>query len=90
MQEVLKAYRKLGCKVHCTNGAWDLTVQWGGCTDLVEVKAGAKPPSARKLTDAETKLHDNMMIRVVLNLDQVAVHVASLRRRSGALIAMPA
>lgn len=79
---IVKAYRKLGCKVHVTNGDWDLTVQYGGVTDLVEVKDGDKPPSARKLTEHEEKTHENLMIRIVMGLDQVATHVCALRTKS--------
>ena len=86
LTDIVKAYRRLGCVVHVTNAAWDATVQFGGVTDLVEVKNPLKPPSARKLTPAESKLHDKMMIRIVLGLDNVAEHVAALRRKSMILI----
>lgn len=86
LTEIVKAYRRLGCVVHVTNAAWDATVQFGGVTDLVEVKNPLKPPSARKLTKAEAKLHDKMMIRIVLGLDNVVEHVSALRRKSMILI----
>ena len=86
LTDIVKAYRQLGACVHVTNGAWDLTVSYAGITDLVEVKDGSKPPSARKLTPAESKLHDKMMIRIVMGLDNVAEHVAALRRKSMILI----
>ncbi len=85
LKEIVAAYRALGCFVHVTNDAWDATVQWGGITDLIEVKDGKKSPSRRKKTPAQVKLHDAMMIRMITGLDQVADHVAALRRKSGAL-----
>ena len=86
LKAVVAAYRKLGCVVDVTNARWDLTVQFGGVTDCVEVKDPLKPPSARKLTPAQVKLHDKMMIRLVLGLDHVAEHVAALRRKSKCLM----
>ena len=86
LAEIVKAYRKLGAVVHVTNGAWDATVQVGGLTDLVEVKNPLRPPSGRKLTPAESKLHDKMMIRIVTGLDNVAEHVSALRRKSMILV----
>ena len=83
---IVQAYRALGCKVHVTNAAWDLTVQYGGVTDCVEVKDGSKSPSRRKLTPAEQKLHDILMIRIVLGLDQVKDHVAALRNKAHTLM----
>lgn len=85
LTEIVKAYRKLGCRVDVTNMRWDLTVQFGGLTDLVEVKDGAKPPSARKLTEAEEKTHETLMIRMVMSIEQVADHVAALHEKSLAI-----
>lgn len=82
LREIVAAYRKLGAVVDVTNARWDVTVQVGGLTDLVEVKDSAKPPSKRKLTPAEEKTHAVMMIRIVTGLDQVADHVAALRHKA--------
>lgn len=79
--EIVRVYRKAGCRVDVTNGRWDLTVQYGGLTDLVEVKDGSKSPSAQKLTKAEQKTHKDLMIRIVANLDQAMEHIAALRHR---------
>lgn len=55
--EIVAAFRQLGYSVADTsrlgNGFPDLVVAKAGRTVLVEVKDGAKPPSARKLTEDE-------------------------------------
>ena len=58
--EIIKALRECGAYVKQINdeGAFDLLVSYRGETLLLEVKDGAKPPSARRLTDAEQKFHD--------------------------------
>ena len=58
--EIIKAMRECGAYVKQINdeGAFDLLVSYRGETLLLEVKDGAKPPSARRLTDAEQKFHD--------------------------------
>lgn len=81
LSAIVRAYRKLGCRVDVTNARWDLTVQYGGITDLVEVKDGDKPPSRRKLTPAEKVTHASLMIRLVLGIECVADHVAALRKK---------
>ena len=54
---IVEALRKIGCSVSITsqvgNGFPDLLVGFRGRTVLLEVKDSEKPPSARKLTDAE-------------------------------------
>lgn len=65
-REIVKALRQAGC------GVLDLSKVGNGCPDLLvhppafpacrmavlmEVKDGNKPPSARKLTDAQVKFH---------------------------------
>lgn len=58
--EIVDALRAHGVYVKKVNdeGAFDLLC-WHGRTVLLEVKDGKKPPSARKLTDAEQKFHDS-------------------------------
>lgn len=86
LSEVVKAYRKLGCRVAINNdNLCDLIVQHSGVTDLVECKDGSKPPSARRLTALQEKNHAEIMIRVITGLDQVADHVAALRRKHRAI-----
>jgi len=59
-QSIIKAMRAEGAYVKQINdeGLFDLLVSHRGETLLIEVKDGAKPPSARRLTDAEQKFHD--------------------------------
>jgi hypothetical protein len=59
-QSIIKAMRAEGAYVKQINdeGLFDLLVSYRGETLMVEVKDGAKPPSARRLTDAEQKFHD--------------------------------
>lgn len=59
--EIVAALRKIGATVTSTatvgKGFPDLAVGWRGMTLLLEIKDGAKPPSARQLTDDERKWH---------------------------------
>jgi Holliday junction resolvase len=60
-REIIDALRKAGAYVKQVNdeGLADLLVWHGGRTLILEVKDGKKPPSARKLTDAEQKFHND-------------------------------
>ena len=58
LKAIVNVFRRLGCSVHVTNGAWDATVGYGGITILVEVKDGSKPASRRKLTPAQVKFRE--------------------------------
>jgi hypothetical protein len=64
-KEIIKAMRAEGAYVKVINdeGLFDLLVAYTGPsgfqhTLLIEVKDGSKPPSARRLTPAEAKFHD--------------------------------
>lgn len=59
-KEVIAALREAGAYVKQINdeGLFDLLVSYRGATLMIEVKDGAKPPSARRLTEAEQKFHD--------------------------------
>jgi hypothetical protein len=89
--EIVKAFRDLGCSVRSIHmvgsGVPDLLVgvQDGraGVTLLVEIKDGAKPPSARRLTRAEQLFADNWLGRkpiVVSTVEEAAQAVAQARR----------
>ena len=59
--EIVDALRKAGASVTPTHRAGegfpDLAVGFRGVTYLVEVKDGAKPPSARGLTEPQVRWH---------------------------------
>jgi hypothetical protein len=59
-RRVIDALRACGAYVKQINdeGLADLLVFYRGHTLILEVKDGAKPPSARALTPAEQKFHD--------------------------------
>ncbi len=53
---IVQALRQVGCvvlDVHALPGCLDLLVAYRGALHLLEVKDGAKPAHARKLTEAE-------------------------------------
>ena len=56
---MLAEFRRLGATVTSTamvgHGFPDLVIGYGGCNQLVEVKDGAKVPSARKLSPDEIR-----------------------------------
>lgn len=59
-REIIDALRAAGAYVKQINddGTFDLLVWFAGRCLLIEVKDGKKPPSARRLTEAEQKFHD--------------------------------
>ena len=64
-QDIIKAMRAEGAYVKQINdeGLFDLLVSYKGPSGkhhclLLEIKDGSKPPSARRLTPAEQKFHD--------------------------------
>jgi len=59
-QDIIKAMRAEGAFVKVINdeGTFDLLCWYSGRTLLLEIKDGSKPPSARRLTPAEQKFHD--------------------------------
>jgi hypothetical protein len=80
-QEIIKAMRAEGAYVKQINdeGLFDLLVSYRGETLLVEVKDGAKPPSARRLTDAEQKFHDEWPGSDLYIVNSVEEAIALLR-----------
>ena len=76
--EIINAIRKIpNISVFSTHevgkGFPDIVVGYKGINYLIEIKDGNKPPSARKLTDAELQFHSNWrgQIKIVNNLDEV-------------------
>ena len=77
--EIRNAFRKFGCWVadihDIGKGLPDLLIAvppaWS--LALIEIKDGSKPPSQRKLTEQESKLHETCpaMIWIVTSLDDV-------------------
>lgn len=76
--EVVKALRAHRCDVLSLaavgDGCPDLLVwsPWMCCLCLLEVKDGAKPPSARKLTAEQVKFHERWggRIHVITSVDE--------------------
>lgn len=60
--KVVSALRQCGASVHVLSpvgrGVPDLLVGWRGRNLLLEVKDGAKRPSARRLTDDQVEWHE--------------------------------
>ena len=80
-QDIIKAMRAEGAYVKQINdeGLFDLLVSYHGETLMVEVKDGAKPPSARRLTDAEQKFHDEWPGSDLYIVNSVEEAIALLR-----------
>jgi hypothetical protein len=80
-QSIIKAMRAEGAYVKQINaeGLFDLLVSHRGETLLIEVKDGAKPPSARRLTDAEQKFHDEWPGSDLYIVNSVEEAIALLR-----------
>ncbi len=90
--EIVDTFRKLGCSVKCTHtlaeGFPDLVVGISGETAIVEVKDGAKPPSARKLTIDEILFQDTWRgspVKIIETVDDVIRFVDFIRRRQQAV-----
>ncbi len=79
--DIVKAMREAGAYVKVINdeGLFDLLVSYRGETLLIEVKDGAKPPSARRLTEAEQKFHDEWPGADLYIVNSVEEAVALLR-----------
>lgn len=83
--EIKRAFEALGCSfldVSQTPCGFDGVAGLGGLCICVEIKDGNKPPSDRKLTDNEAKVHAAWKggMRIVENLDHVVETVNTLRR----------
>jgi hypothetical protein len=80
-QDIIKAMRAEGAYVKQINdeGLFDLLVSHRGKTLLIEVKDGAKPPSARRLTEAELKFHEEWPGSNLFIITSVEEAIALLR-----------
>jgi hypothetical protein len=85
-KEIIAAMRAEGAYVKVINdeGLFDLLVAYEGPsgfqhTLLIEVKDGAKPPSARRLTEAEQKFHDEWPGSDLYIVNSVEEAIALLR-----------
>ena len=78
--EIVEALRQIGATVQPLHqvgkGCPDLLVGFRGVNILLEVKDGNKPPSARKLTEAEYAWHVDWRGQVaIVNSIEEAIHV---------------
>ena len=84
---IVAALRGVGASVAITSGAGnglpDLIVGFRGETFLLEVKDGAKVPSAKRLTEAEQTFVDNWRGRPVVIVETVADALRAIGLREG-------
>ena len=79
---IVDALRKAGAYVRIISqgdGIPDLLVAYKGYTILMEVKDGNKPPSARKLTEAEQKFFDEWTGGMLVVVNSVEESLATLQ-----------
>ena len=90
--EVIRAFERLGCSVIDVSGTpcgFDIVVGYAGQSRLVEIKDGTKPPSARKLTTNEAKIHGRWTggMSIVTDLEDVMRVANTLRKWHATLCA---
>ena len=81
--QIVQALRAIGATVRVVtqgNGLPDLLVGFRGNTILMEVKDGEKPPSARKLTEAEQKFFDEWRGGLLVVVNSIDEAIAVLKR----------
>lgn len=69
--KIVHAFRKLGYTVHHCHGLGQgfpdiIICAPDGTMELIEIKDGAKVPSAQKLTDQEERFHNNWPRKVYI------------------------
>lgn len=80
---IVEALRGAGAFVRIVtqgDGIPDLLVAYRGVTILMEVKDGDKPPSARKLTDAEQKFFNEWDGGMLVVVNSVQEALETLKR----------
>ena len=81
--QIVKGLRGAGAFVRIISqgdGIPDLLVAYKGYTILMEVKDGDKPPSARKLTEAEQKFFDEWTGGMLVIVNSVEEALEILKR----------
>jgi len=85
--EIVRALTRIGAYVidcsHVGAGFPDLLIAYRGRWTLIEIKDGAKPPSRRKLTPAQTIFHAEAVakgckVHVIETVDQAIRLVGSI------------
>lgn len=76
---IARAFERMGCVVHRTNGDWDLTVRLGTAVELIEVKNPETAYGKRGQNERQKSMR--MHREIVRNMDDVARVVSSLRGR---------
>lgn len=83
--EIVKALRKIGCTVEILSavgkGCPDIIVGFRNVNVFMEIKDGAKPKSARKLTPDQVKWHEQWQgaVYVVESVDEAISVINSLK-----------
>lgn len=84
-KQIVKGLRSIGATVRSTAavgfGFPDLAVGWAGQTWLLEIKDGAKSPSQRRLTEAESVFHEEWKghAAVVNSLDEALLAIGAAK-----------
>lgn len=82
--QIVRALRKAGAKVESLaqlgKGCPDLLVGFRGVNYLFEVKDGDKIPSARKLTDDESKWHEEWrgQVSIIENIEDALKFIGAI------------
>ena len=80
-REICRALFESGCSVQTLagvgSGVPDIMVGKAGVNYLLEIKDGNKPPSKRRLTDAQIEWHDSWrgQVTVVKDVDEALIAV---------------
>lgn len=89
--DIVQAFRQCGFSVYPAHrvgeGFPDLVIAFGGTNWLVEVKDGAKPPSARLLTEQQQRFHESWKasIPVIETIDQALAFATRAKQEAHAL-----